>query len=118
MGSLSRLGTRLSFGSDWSVSSLRPLDGIAVAVSRQTAEGEPPGGWLPDERLPLDVALAAYTSGTAWQAFEEDEAGTIAIGKRADLCLLGTDPGTVEGHSVGEIPVVATWLGGVEVFRQ
>jgi predicted amidohydrolase YtcJ len=102
--------------SDWPVSSLVPMEGLAVAVTRQTGEGEPPGGWLPAERLSLDAALDAYTSGGAWQAFEEDTAGTIAVGKRADLALLGADVPTLADAELAAVPVVGTWLAGVPVF--
>jgi predicted amidohydrolase YtcJ len=114
MASLLRSGARLSFGSDWPVTALDPLHGIQIAVTR--------GGWTPDERLSLTEALAAYTSGTAWQAFEEDEAGVIAVGRRADLCLLGADlgPGArpIDADEVAGVPVEGTWLSGTEVFAK
>jgi predicted amidohydrolase YtcJ len=116
IGSLARSGARLSFGSDWPVSSVVPMEGLAVAVTRQTGEGDPPGGWLPAERVALAAALAAYTGGGAWQAFEEDSAGTIAVGKRADLALLGADPTTLDSAELAAVPVMGTWLAGVRVF--
>jgi predicted amidohydrolase YtcJ len=119
IASLLHSGARLSFGSDWPVTSLDPLHGIEIAVTRRTPAGHPDGGWTPHERLSLAAALAAYTSGTAWQAFEEEEAGVIAVGRRADLCLLGADlaggPGEVNG--LAGVPVEGTWLAGTEVFR-
>ncbi len=117
MGALLRSGSLISFGSDWPVSSVVPLEGIAVAVTRQTADGEPPEGWTPDQRLTLEQALAAYTTGTAHQAFEEPGTGTLVPGARADACLLATDPATVEPPAVAGIPVLGTWLAGREVFR-
>ena len=87
-----------------------------MAVTRQSAGGDPPGGWLPAERLPLAAALAAYTSGGAYQAFEEDHAGTIAVGKRADLALLGAEVTALDGPELASVPVVGTWLAGAEVF--
>lgn len=62
---LQRRGTTLSFGSDWPVTSAAPLEGIAVALSRQTPDGQPAGGWTPHERVDLASALAAYTTGVA-----------------------------------------------------
>jgi predicted amidohydrolase YtcJ len=64
----------------------------------------------------LPAALAAYTSGGAWQAFEEDAAGTIAVGKRADLALLGADVPALAGSELAGVPVVGTWLAGRQVF--
>jgi predicted amidohydrolase YtcJ len=116
IGTLARSGARLSFGSDWPVSSVVPMEGLAVAVTRQTRDGRPPGGWLPAERLGLDAALAAYTSGGAWQAFEEHTAGTITVGKRADLALLGADPPALAALDLAAVPVEGTWLAGVQVF--
>ncbi|MDT5327062.1 MAG: hypothetical protein QOF25_4214, partial [Mycobacterium sp.] len=55
-------GARLAFGSDWPVSSGAPFDGIAIAVSRRTPEGEPEGGWTPEEIVTIERALTAYTS--------------------------------------------------------
>lgn len=68
MRSLHDTGAALAFGSDWPVSSGAPLDGIAVAVSRRTAEGEPEGGWTPHEIVPIDLALSSYTGAVAYQA--------------------------------------------------
>ena len=111
-GALSRLGVHLSFGSDWPVSSLRPLDGLAVAVTRQTAKGVPASGWTPEERLSVQESLAAYTSGVAYQAFEEEHWGRLAVGQRADLVALAADPMTTDPLAWPDIPVVGTWLGG------
>jgi predicted amidohydrolase YtcJ len=64
----------------------------------------------------LAAALAAYTSGGAWQAFEEHTAGTITVGKRADLTLLGADPTTLDLAGLAGVPVTGTWLAGIQVF--
>ena len=89
---LARPGTRISFGSDWPVTDLEPLRGIATAVTRQTPEGTPDGGWLPQERIDIATALAAYSAGCAHQAFEEKEWGVLRPGMRADLVHLAADP--------------------------
>ncbi|MGZ4616131.1 MAG: amidohydrolase [Actinomycetes bacterium] len=105
-------GAVLSMGSDWPVSSERPLDGLAVAVTRQTPDGHPAGGWLPHERLPAATALAAYTSAPAYQSFEEGLRGTIAVGKRGDLVWLGADPLAEPARTWPGLPVRGTWLAG------
>jgi predicted amidohydrolase YtcJ len=117
IATLARAGARISFGSDWPVTSLRPLDGLAVAVSRQTPAGDPAGGWLPEERLPIHDAVAAYTSGSAHQAFDDTERGRLAPGKAADLCLVDLDITAVAGREVSGARVLGTWLDGREVFR-
>jgi hypothetical protein len=107
----------MSFGSDWPVSSMRPLDGLAVAVTRQTPQRQPPGGWLPEQRISISRAFSAYTEGVAYQAFEETLTGRLAVGQRADLCLLSADPQALPPSGWAKIAVLGTWSGGVEVFR-
>jgi predicted amidohydrolase YtcJ len=112
MASLVASGAVLSMGSDWPVSSLRPLEGLPMAVTRQTPGGHPPGGWVPGERLPVATALAAYTTGVAYQAFEEDRWGQLAVGRRADLVWLAADPEEVPAADWSDVAVLGTWLGG------
>ena len=112
MASLMASGAVLSFGSDWPVSSYRPLDGLAVAVTRQTPEGVPSGGWVPGERLPVQTALAAYTSGVAYQAFEQDLWGSVTVGRRADLVWLSADPTRTGALTWPTLEVRGTWLRG------
>ena len=101
---LARLGTRLAFGSDWPVSPADPLAGLRVATSRE---------WLPAERLEVAQAIAAQTTGVAWQAQAELEWGEIAVGRRADLVCLNGDP----AHTpLGDIAVTDTWLSGRHVY--
>jgi predicted amidohydrolase YtcJ len=116
IGDVWRTGATVSFGSDWPVSSMVPMEGIAVAVTRQTREGAPEDGWLPHQRLGLDEALAAYTRGTAYQAFD-DRAGCIRCGAPADLCLLGEDIAHLPGPQLAAVAVEGTWLAGTEVHR-
>ncbi|WP_406280751.1 amidohydrolase [Embleya sp. NBC_00896] len=104
-------GAPVSFGSDWPVSSHQPLEGIQVAVTRRTFEGTPDEGWIPHERLTMDQALDAYTSGVAYQAFADDRR-VPAVGSPADLVWLSADPRTVDPMAVRQIAVEATWLGG------
>lgn len=114
---LTGLGTTLSFGSDWPVSSADPLEGMAVACSRQTEEREPTGGWTPHERLAVDAAVRAYTAGVAHQAFRD--AGRLAVGCDADLALLSTDPRRLaEPRDLADVHVTATWVGGRRIHPQ
>lgn len=105
-------GARLSFGSDWPVTSHEPLRGIATAVTRQTPEGVPEGGWLPEERIDTDTALAAYSAGCAYQAFEEKQWGALRPGMRADLVHLAADPAETVPGDLAHLPVLGTWLAG------
>lgn len=116
MKSLATSGAPLAFGSDWPVSSGAPLDGIGIAISRRTAEGDPEGGWTPDEILPIERALSAYTAGVARQAFAEGKWGTIEPGASADFVWLATDPRELSGPDLPGIDVRATYLQGRSVF--
>jgi hypothetical protein len=94
--SLLRAGARLSFGSDWpgtnaSYYPINPLLGIYAAVTRQTLEGAPAAGWFPEERVSLEAALHAFTSGNAYASFEEDAKGSIVEGHLADIAVLDRD---------------------------
>jgi hypothetical protein len=109
---IARAGGRLSAGSDWPVSSFRPLECLAVAVTRSTPEGRPPQGWIPDERLTAGQALAAGTAGVAYQAFEESAWGRLTVGGRADLVEIAEDPAAVPAGRWSTLTVVRTWLGG------
>ena len=118
MRSLDDSGARLAFGSDWPVSSGAPLDGIAVAVSRRTAEGEPEGGWTPEEIMTIERALTAYTSTVAEQAFAGQGTpgwGTIGVGASADLVWLDRDPRTTSALEVPAIEIRGTFVRGRQV---
>lgn len=117
IATLQRSGAPLSFGSDWPVSSGAPLDGIAVAVSRRTADGEPEGGWTPQEILPVEQALSAYTSAVAEQAFAENRWGRIHPGAAADLVWLDRDPRRTPPLQLPQIGVRATYLQGEPVYE-
>lgn len=88
-------GARVAFGSDWPCSSADPREGIAIAATRTTVDGDPVGGWMPEEILPLESAMDLYTRGTAYQAFAdttEHPWGTLEVGNSADFAVLSRDP--------------------------
>jgi predicted amidohydrolase YtcJ len=105
-------GAAVSMGSDWPVSSERPLEGLAVAVTRQTPDGVPAQGWLPAERLTVDQAVAAYTRGTAYQAGEEGHRGVLAPGYAADLVWLSRDLWETPPLEWPAVEVLGTWVDG------
>jgi predicted amidohydrolase YtcJ len=117
IATIARLGAPVSFGSDWPVSSHRPLDGLAVAVTRQNADGEPADGWVPEERIPILQAIHAYTAGSAFQAFDDD-AGTLTVGARADVVVLDRDITSISGAEVADAAIDETWMNGIQVFRK
>jgi predicted amidohydrolase YtcJ len=113
---LHRTGAALAFGSDWPVSSGAPLDGIAVAVSRRTAEGDPEGGWTPHEIVPIELALSSYTGAVSYQAFAEGNWGRITPGASADLVWLERDPRSTPALELPAMPIRATYLRGQSAF--
>lgn len=112
-GDLHAAGARLVAGSDWPVSTPDPLAAIHTAVHR-TAYGEPaPAGtepFLPEQAIPIGVAFAAYTSGSAW-VNHRDDAGAVRPGAVADLVVLDSDP-FLEPHEIGRARVRSTWIDG------
>ncbi|HEX7119559.1 MAG TPA: amidohydrolase [Longimicrobiales bacterium] len=120
---LDEAGVLLSFGSDWpgtnaSWYTVNPLHGIYAAVTRQTLDGEPAGGWFPEERIDVEAALRAYTVNNAWMAGEEALKGAIRPGLLADLVVLERDPFRVAPSEIKDIRVRYTILGGEVVFAR
>ena len=114
--SLQQAGARLAGGSDWSVSSVNPLDAIEVAVTRRNV-GEPDDApsWLPEQRLDLETAIAAYTNGGAYVTFEDDS-GSLEAGKRADLIVLDRNVFELPARRIHEARVLWTLADGRDVF--
>jgi predicted amidohydrolase YtcJ len=123
IGTLSRLGARLAFGSDWPVSSPDPLQEIHVAVNRLLSRREGHAGlpettvpFRPQEALSVREALAAFSAGVAYVNHEDDRVGALAPGQRADLVVLDQDLLTVPRSEIGETSVELTVAGGEVVF--
>jgi predicted amidohydrolase YtcJ len=117
-GSLLRAGAPLAFGSDWTVSTANPLPQIEVAVTRiQHPErtGEP---MLPDERLDVETAVTAFTRGSAYVNFLEQETGTLEPGKLADIVVLDRDIFDAGTGPVGDARVVLTLFEGEPVYDE
>jgi predicted amidohydrolase YtcJ len=103
----------LAFGSDFPVELPNPFHGLAVAVSRQDAEGQPPGGWMPEQRLTLEQALHGFTIGAAYAAFAEDRIGSLEKGRYADFILIDRDIfAGATPEQIRETKVIETWVGG------
>jgi predicted amidohydrolase YtcJ len=115
-GSLHRAGAPLAFGSDWTVSTANPLPQIEVAVTRVNP-GETGAPLLPDERLDLPTALAAFTIGSAYVNGLERETGSVEPGKLADLVVLDRDLLAPDAGLPSEARVLATFVEGEAVFE-
>jgi len=117
-GSLLRAGARLAMGSDWSVSTPNPLLEMEVAVNRVYPDSRDTAKpFLPDERLTLEQSIAAFTLGSAYVNHLDDDTGTIAPGKLADLAVVDRDLFAPDTGPIGDAKVLATFVGGKAVFE-
>ena len=119
---LEQAGVLLSFGSDWpgtnaSWYTADPMKGMYAAVTRQTLDGQPAGGWFPEERVPLETAFRAYTVNNAWAAGEETMKGALVPGMLADLVLLDRDPFEIPPSEIKDVRVLLTVVGGKSVYE-
>jgi hypothetical protein len=105
-------GVPLAFGTDWFVAPLDPWRTVYAAVTRRTLDGARPDGWVPEEKISLEEALAAYTSGSAWAEFAEAWKGRIAPGYVADLAVAEPDPFAVAPEALEDVETVMTVVGG------
>ncbi len=114
--SIAATGAPLVFGSDAPVEVPDVLEGMAVAISRVDATGEPVGGWWPSEVVSRETALAAYTAGGAYAGFAEGRFGSLARGERADFVVLDADPLIESPADIRNIKVLETWIAGQRVW--
>ncbi len=110
-------GATLAFGSDAPVEPADPFAGMAVAISRTDADGQPFGGWIPQQRVTREQALAAYTAGAAFAGFAEGRFGQLAEGQRADFLVLDRDPLMANHEQLRATRVLQTWIGGRKVHE-
>ena len=109
----------LAFGSDFPVESPNPFHGLAAAISREDTEGQPPGGWMSNQRLTMEQAFAAFTTGGAFAGFAEDRLGSLEPGHMADFIFVdrdiftATDPREIRGTQV-----IETYVGGQKVWER
>ena len=101
----------LAFGSDWPVVTLNPWPGVQNALTRKTTEGNPPGGFVPQERISLEDTIKAYTLGAAFAGHREKTEGSIEPGKLADLIVLARDLFKIEPSQVADTKVLLTMVG-------
>jgi hypothetical protein len=111
-------GVPLAFGSDFPVESPNPFHGLAVAISREDAQGQPPGGWLPEQKLSLTQALDGFTRGAAYASFAEDRLGTLERGAFADFIFVDRDIFAATPQQLRETQVLETYLAGRKVWQR
>jgi len=115
--SLLRTGVPIAGGSDFTVESHNPFLGVYAAITRQNADGEPPGGWHPEQRMTRQEVLRSFTLDAAYAAFEEDSKGSLEPGKLADFIVIDRDVMTCEPAQILNTRVLQTVIGGEVVYR-
>lgn len=115
--SMLKAGAGLAFGSDAPVEVSDPFAGIAAAITREGPDGQPAGGWQPQEKLTRMQALAAYTTGAAYAGFAETRLGQLRPGWRADFVLVDVDPLSATPEKIRAAKVTQTWVGGKLVWE-
>ena len=112
-------GARIASGTDYPASDTGdPLMTLYSMVTRRGADGTPNDGWLPDQRVNVDVALRSMTAGPAYAAFQEELLGAISVGRAADLTVLSADPYMVAPDSLRSLHVLRTIVAGRTVWRR
>ena len=115
--SIADAGGHYAFGSDWPVVTLNPWEGLQTAVTRQTQEGMPPGGFVPSQRLTVAQAVEGYTLGAAFAGRREKTEGSLEKGKLADLIIVSQNIFEIDPHKLSETKVRTTIVGGKVVYQ-
>jgi predicted amidohydrolase YtcJ len=109
----------LVFSSDWpACTTPDPIRGLHIAVNRQTPEGHPPGGWVPEQRITIQDALKAYTQGGAYSSFEENSKGKLQPGYLADIIVFNQDLFSIPAMDIAKTKVVLTLFDGKIIFNE
>ncbi|MEY4849251.1 MAG: hypothetical protein RLZZ331_255 [Pseudomonadota bacterium] len=114
-------GARLTFNADNPGSDHSIFYGLHAAITRQDKQLQPPGGWVPEQRLTIEEAIRGYTSWSAYAAFREDQTGIIAKGRWADLTVMDIDPFALAGSAPEKIlagRIRATIVSGKLVYQR
>jgi predicted amidohydrolase YtcJ len=110
-------GGRYAFGSDWPIVTLNPWQGVQIAVTRQTTEGKPVGGFVPSQRLTVAEAVKGYTLDAAYAGRREKTEGSVETGKVADLIMIDRNIFEIDPGNIGETKVITTIVGGEIVYE-
>lgn len=115
--SLLDVNTKLVFGSDWPVAPASPILGMYAAVTRKTLDGLNPYGWVPEQKISIEQSLYAYTKDAAYSSYDEDNLGSLDIGKLADFVILSDDLTKINSDKIKDVKVLSTYVGGKQVYK-
>lgn len=116
-GALAKSGAVLAAGSDWPVTTINPFPAMQVAVTRRGPDTIARPAWTPQHLLDRFTVLSAYTNGGAYLSFQENESGSLEVGKQADLIVLDQDPFAVPSEDLGRTQVDLTMLRGDVIYQ-
>ncbi|WP_088006915.1 amidohydrolase [Indiicoccus explosivorum] len=117
-GSLERAGIPFTTSSDTPIGPLSPILEIFAGVNRTDPQGNPKGGWIPEEKVGFDPLYRGYTTAPAELEFREHDKGRLEEGYQADLVLLSRHPADVSDFGIKELDVLETWSHGKQVYAQ
>jgi len=115
--SLLDANAKLTFGSDWTVAPLTPLEGIYAAVTRKTLDDKNPDGWYPEEKITVEQALRCYTINNAYAGFQENKLGMLKAGMLADFVVLSDDLFSIPAEKIRDAKVLKTISNGKLVYN-
>ena len=111
-------GARLALGSDWPISSPDPFLGMMVAATHKNPKKPQYPVWEPEERVPMETLLEAYTLGGAWINRSDEDTGSLELGKAADFIIIDRDILAIPLDKVGATQVLSTYVDGKCVFQR
>ena len=106
----------LTFGSDWMVAPLKPIEGIYAAVTRRTLDDKNPHGWYPEQKISVEQALKCYTVNNAYAGFQENKLGILKKGMLADLVVLDENIFDISPEKIKDAKVLRTIVNGKQVY--
>jgi predicted amidohydrolase YtcJ len=108
-------GVTLAFGTDYPVEPITPFRGLYTAVSRRSEDGKKE--YFPEQRITMEQAIAAYTTGSAFAEFAEKEKGKLQPGMLADFVVLDRDITAISAPKILQTKVLRTVVGGKTVYE-
>jgi predicted amidohydrolase YtcJ len=116
--SLRRAGVRLAFNSDLPATDYSIFYGLHSAVTRKDKHGKPAAGWRTEERMTIEEAIRGWTTWAAYAVFQEQKAGIIAVGRRADLTVFDIDPFQTDPSGLLSGKIIATIVDGRTAYAR
>jgi len=116
--SLRKAGAKLAFGTDYDVEPIDPRRGLYACLTRAGLDGNPPGGWVPQEKLPLGECIRDYTTGSAYAEFMDGKKGELKVGEFADFVVLSKDLTKIQPSEILKAEILRTVVGGKTVYQK